>query len=454
MSEHVHVVGVGGVMMSAIARLLLAQGCRVSGSDQQASGYTDALAAAGVTIHVGHRAGNLAPDVAWVAYSSAIGADNPELVAAAERGLPRLKRDQVLGRVVNARRGLAVAGTHGKTTTSALAATLLTEAGLDPMFLVGSVLANYGTNCGVGAGEWVVVEADEYDRAFLTLEPEVAVVTNVENDHPDVYRDLDDVVATFRAFASQVRPAGLLLLGADCRRAPSLASAAGCTVQTYGAAAGADWRVSAVADDEGLVTFRLTTPAGATLPVRTTMLGAHNALNATAAIAAAAWAGVAPARAAELVARFAGTQRRCERLIDQGGILVLDDYAHHPTEVAATIAAARRLGRRLRVVFEPHQFARTRALLSEYAGVFDQADEALICDIHRARETDTSGVSGAGLAAVAGGPERGVFYVGPHAAARERLIAGAGEREVWLVMGAGDVTHLAHELAAWVAANR
>ncbi len=454
--RRVHVVAVGGVMMSAIARLLTQQGCRVTGSDLHASDYTAALEAEGLDVMVGpHRAEQVPADTDWVAISSAVPEDNPEVQEARRRGLPVLKRAEVLGAVVNARRGLAVAGTHGKTTTSGLAAVLLAEAGLDPTFLVGSVVRNYGTNGRVGSGEWVVVEADEYDRAFLTLEPEVAVVTNLEFDHPDIYADWADLVATFEQFVGQVRPSGQVLLCADCPAAAALGGRAHAAVATYGFAPTADWQISDwQPDQQGGAVLALRTPDGRRLDLKSGLAGRHNAQNAAAAVAAAVAAGVPAAQAAVLVGAFTGTSRRFEELAQAGGVRVIDDYAHHPTEVRATIAAARRLPGRLRVVFEPHQYARTRALLDEYAGAFDEADETLICDIHAARETDFSGVSGESLAATAGGASHNVHYAGSHAAARDRLLAGVGEPQTWLLMGAGNVTNLAHELAAWVREQR
>lgn len=449
---HVHIVAIGGVMMSAIARLLHQQGCVVSGSDLVRSEYTEALRAEGISVTVGpHTADNLPPRAKLVAISSAVKDDNPEVVAARERGLPVLKRAEVLGQVVNARDGIAVAGTHGKTTTSGLIATMLTEAGGDPTFLVGSVVRNYGTNCRVGQSDWVVVEADEYDRAFLSLEPRLALIANVENDHPDVYTDFNDVVETFRTFVSQVREDGLLLLGSDCAVARELADAARCRVETFGLNDSAQWRATAwQVDPKGQVTFDLTSPGGQKVVVPTSLYGRHNVINAAGAVAAAVGAGLTVDQAAGAVAAYQGTARRFEVLAEAGGIRVIDDYAHHPTEVQATIAAAAALGDRLRVVFEPHQFARTRALINDYRGVFAQADETLVTDIYVARETDLTGVSSAQLAEVAGGEAAGVHYVGSPAAARERLVSNTGARETWLVMGAGTITSLAHDLAEWV----
>lgn len=441
-------------MMSAIARLLARQGCHVTGSDLSESDYTTALRAEGILVDIGHRAENVGPAVEALAVSAAVPDDNPELVEARRRGLPVYTRAEVLGQVVNPRRGIAVAGTHGKTTTSGLIATLLTEGGLDPTFLVGSVVSAYGSNARVGGSDWVVVEADEYARAFLTLQPHVAVVLNLEFDHPDIYADYADYRATFRQFVAQARPDGLVLLWADCSECVLLADAAAAPVQTFGFSPAADWRIlgpGTAAD--GRRQFELATPAGGILRVASPLAGRHNQLNVAAAIAAAVAAGLAPATAARLVERFGGTQRRFELLADAGGIRVIDDYAHHPSEVAATVRAALELGGRLRVVYEPHQYARTRALIDDYAGVFEGADETLIVDIYAARETDVSGVDGARVAEAAGGAARRVWYAGSAEDARRRLTGSFGDDETWLVMGAGDITRLAHELAVWVEAR-
>lgn len=273
------------------------------------------------------------------------------------------------------------------------------------------------------------------------------MVTNIENDHPDIYRDFDDVLETFRQFARQVKPDGLLLLGADCPHAPTIAGDAQCRVETYGLAEGSDWR-ALDGPRAGRAEFRLRAPDGQEVEVATKLFGRHNVLNATGAIAAAVAAGVPLEQAAELAGRYRGTARRFELLAEAGGIRVIDDYAHHPTEVAATVTAAKALGGRLRVIFEPHQYARTRALLDDYRGVFAGADEALVTDIHVARETDLSGVDAQRVAEVAG-----AAYGGSADDAFERLTRTAGDDETWLVMGAGDITRTAHRLADWVRAR-
>ena len=448
----VHIIAIGGVMMSAIARLLAARGCRVSGSDMNESEYTRALQAEGLTVHIGHDPEHLPADCAMVSISAAIPEDNPELIEARRRGIPVLSRADVLGLVVNSRQGVAFAGTHGKTTTSGLAAVLFKEAGLDPTFLVGSTVSNYGTNCVPGDGQWVVLEADEYARAFLSLEPQIGVVTNLENDHPDIYRSFDDLRQTFQQFVGQVRPDGLLLLGADCQESMALAAHSPATVQSYGFADGADWQVLELIS-EGPVRFTFRAPDGATHEVTSRMFGRHNAQNALAGIASVVWAGVPVDEACRLAHAFRGTGRRFE-MLTEGSIRVIDDYAHHPTEVKATIEAARQLPGRLRVVYEPHQYARTRSLIDEYAGVFDAADESLVCDIHAARETDRSGVTSADVARVGGGDAAGVVAIGSASAAFERLTSTAGQNETWLVMGAGNITLTAHRLAEWVEARQ
>lgn len=448
--RRVHIIGIGGVMMSAIARLLYRRGCVVSGSDRQESDNTRALNGEGIAVTIGHHAANLTPDIELVAISAAIPDDNSELVEARRRGIPVRSRAEVLGQVVNHQRGICIAGTHGKTTTSSLAAVILTEAGLDPTFLIGGELTNYHTNSRIGRSDLAVVEADEYSRALLSLEPYVAVVLNVEFDHPDIYADLDDLLGTFRQFVSQTKPGGKVLLCADCRSARSLRDASMTEVQTFGHANYAEWRILPVGSDSG--PFEVATPSGVTVTINPPNVGRHYRLNATAAVAACASVGVPVEKAAELVSRSRGTRRRFELLCEVGGIRVVDDYAHHPTEVKATVQAAKALGGRLRVIYEPHQFARNRALVNDYAGVFEGADEAFVVPIYAAREDDLSGVSHELIAEAAGA--RNVTALESQEAAFDLLTSSAGEHETWLLMGAGTITSLAHRLAEWVAEQR
>jgi UDP-N-acetylmuramate--alanine ligase len=399
---HIHLVGIGGIGLSAIARVLNGWGYRVSGSDRQATALTEALAAEGITVYAGHRPDQIA-GADLVVVSSAVAGDNPEVLAAQQQGRPVVKRAQFLGELTAGKTTIAVAGTHGKTTTSAMIAWILLQAELDPSFIVGGVLQNLGSNARAGSGPFFVVEADEYDRTFLGLRPNVAVITTLEHDHPDCYPTFDDMRAAFVTFAGQVVAGGLLVLCGEDARAMELGAAAGSEsrrVETYGLDAQWNWWA------EGA---KLGNHATFEIWHRNTRLGTcalqvpgrHNVLNALAALAASAEAGVDFDTAASALTRFRGTQRRFEVKGQAAGVTVVDDYAHHPTEIRATLAAARIKypDRPIWAVFQPHTYSRTAALLDDFAAALDKADHVLVTGIYAARERDTLGVSGADIVA-------------------------------------------------------
>ncbi len=448
-TEHVFVLGMGGTIMSAIASLLHDQGYRVSGSDLAASRYTRALDPA-ITLYEGHRAENLPADIAWVTLSDAVPKDNPELLEARRRGLPIRSRAEVIAEFTAPYKTICVAGTHGKTSTCGLISVGLIESGLDAGYLIGADSMNYGPNYRRAGGDWMVIEADEFARALVHLRPTVGIVTALEMDHPDVYRDWEDYQSVFRTFVGRIDPDGLLLLGADCPAARSLAPYARCRVQTYGYAADADWRLGCRCAINNGMTATVYGPGGLEVELVIGVPGDHMLQNAAAALAACIETGQDPAAVGRALRAYQGMGRRFERLIDQGGILVVDDYAHHPAEVRTTVAGAARLGRRLRVVCQPHQICRTKLLLDDYAGAFAAADEAYLVDIQRSREDDDPSFTAAQVAAAAGDVE----YLGDLDAAFERLTSTAGEDEVWLCLGAGTSSKLAQRLAAWVQAER
>ena len=407
--RRLHVLGVGGAGMSAYALAAAALGATVTGSDQADSPYARAVREAGIAVTIGHDAANL-PDPAGleVVVSTAIPADNPERVAAQARGIPVLSRAQLLAQLTAMRKTIAVAGAHGKTTTSSMVAHVLLACGLDPGYLIGGVLRTTGANGAWGTGEWLVVEADESDGSFLDLDVELAVVTNIELDHHARWGSLEELQTAFARFEAQARRVVTWSEPDDV-----VLSDGGSTFS---------WRGQ---------TVRLAVP------------GVHNVRNATAALEAAALAGVDPGRAAEAIATFSGAGRRFERLGHTStGALVIDDYAHHPTEVAATIAAARTLGGVARVVaiFQPHLYSRTRELAAEFGAALATADVAYVLDVYPARERaeDFPGVSGATIP--------GPIFTPTFADARAALDAGPGD--VVLVMGAGDVRTLAQDLTA------
>jgi UDP-N-acetylmuramate--alanine ligase len=373
--------------------------------------------------------------------------ENPELAAARTAGIATVKRAALLGLIANARTGLAVAGTHGKSTTSAMLAKICIDAGRDPSFIVGAILQDYGTNARPGGGDLVVVEADEYDRSFLQLYPQVAIVTTLEHDHPDIYPTYGEVQEAFLAFLRQVQPGGTIVIAADdpgCRELlPRVETAAGVAVVRYGRSAEADWQL--VAGESGEVVLH----GGASVATLTLRVpGEHNRLNALAALAAAAAVGIAPEVAAASLAGFSGTGRRLELKGEAHGLTLIDSYAHHPTEITVDLRAARERypGRPIWVVFQPHTYSRTKLLLAEFAAALSEADRVVLLDIYPSRETDTLGVSADDILALM--PERGrVQRVGKPADAAVALLDAheAGELSagaVVLTLGAGDVTEI------------
>jgi UDP-N-acetylmuramate--alanine ligase len=451
----VHFTGIGGAGMSGIARIMIARGVAVSGSDSAAGDQLASLVALGADVHVGHAAPNVA-DADTVVVSSAIRPDNPELAAARARGLRVVHRAAALASVMLGRRGVAVAGTHGKTTTTSMITTALRRCGADPGYVIGGILPETGLGAEDGSGEVFVAEADESDGSFLMLSPELAVVTCVEADHLDNYAGLAEIEGAFAAFARRIMPGGLLLACADDPGARSLAAAAAplpIRVRTYGEAGDADYRVTSVVPHGMSVSLEVHGAPGApggpagTAParLRVGVPGRHNALNAAAAYAAVLELGLPSAPAGQVasgLATYRGARRRMERKGEAGGVTVLDSYAHHPTELAADLRAARDIGPGGRVIaiFQPHLFSRTRIFAGQFGAALGLADEVFVLDVYAAREDPEPGVTGELVArAVPGG--RAVFL--PDRAAVPGVVADiARPGDLVLTMGAGDVTAL------------
>jgi UDP-N-acetylmuramate--alanine ligase len=435
-----HIVGIGGVGMSAVARLLLARGETVSGSDRGDWPLAQALATDGATVASSFDARHVeGADV--VVRSSAYGDTNPEVAAARAAGIPVWKREDAWRELGRGKRVVAVAGTHGKSTTTALAWTALRAGGLDPSLICGAVLRDIRTNAYAGKGDILVIEADEYDRAFLALEPEVAIVTNIEHDHVDVFPTHDDVKQAFARFASGIVRGGWLVACADDPGAAELARAgndslAGRQVATYGMAPDAGYRVVELVQGAEGMTFDLAGPFEFPIPVPLRLAGAHNARNAAAAIAAADALGVPAVAAAKSFATFSGTERRLEELGSARGITVVDDYAHHPTEIRASIDAVRaRTTGRVIVLFQPHTPSRLRAFFDEFAAALRTADERVVAETFAsAREAADSRSGAKALAKSAGG----AYVVDAEAAARA-LAERARPGDLVLVLGAGDI---------------
>ena len=450
----VHFTGIGGAGMSGIARIMIARGVAVSGSDSAGGDLLASLAALGADVHVGHAAANLA-HADTVVVSSAIRPDNPEFAAARAQGLRVLHRAAALASVMLGRRGVAVAGTHGKTTTTSMITTALRHCGADPGYVIGGILTETGLGAEDGSGPLFVAEADESDGSFLMLSPEVAVVTCVEADHLDNYAGLAEIEDAFAAFARQIVPGGVLVACADDPGARSLAAAAAALpvrVRTYGEADDADYRITSVTPLGMRVGLEVAAPGGAP-PARLEVgvPGRHNALNAAAAYAAVLELGLPSVRAGQAasgLAAYRGARRRMEPKGEAGGVTVLDSYAHHPTELAADLRAARDIssGGRVIAVFQPHLFSRTRIFADRFGAALGLADEVFVLDVYAAREDPEPGVTGELVArAVPGG--RAVFL--PDRSAVPGAVADiAGPGDLVLTMGAGDVTALGPQIVA------
>lgn len=441
----VHMVGIGGVGVSGLARMLQGSGYQVTGSDMSDSPIVQDLLREGIRVTIGHDAANLG-DAEIVIATAAAREDNPEIAAARERGIPIVKRAAALGMLANPATCLAVAGSHGKSTTSGMASFAFSRAGLNPSFAVGATVGGLGTNARLGSGPHFIVEADEYDYSFLWLKPAVAIVTNIEHDHPDIFSDLERVLDAFERFTGGIRPGGTLVTSADDTGARMLVERLGnrddLQIVTVGFDSG-DWQVAGYS--AGIAEIR--TQMGQMFELRLTVPGRHNVGNALAVLASAAALGIDPLAIVPGLEAFTGVGRRFEVLVDSPERTVIDDYAHHPTEIAATIAAARNCypDRRLLVVFQPHTYTRTHALLDDFARALDGADAAVIAEIYPAREVNTLGVSSGDI--VARMSRRATVAASPLEATSIALeLTQPGD--VLLVMGAGDIYQTARDLAA------
>jgi UDP-N-acetylmuramate--alanine ligase len=455
--RRVHFVGIGGSGMSGVAEVLAQRGYRISGSDLAASAVTERLAGMGIKINIGHDARNV-DAVDAVVVSAAIDADNPELLAARAREIPIVPRAQMLAELMRFQQGIAISGTHGKTTTTSLVSAILVTAGLDPTCVIGGRLNSLGTNARLGHGEHIVAEADESDASFLLLSPVIAVITNIDADHMETYgHDFERLKQAFVNFANRLPFYGLAVLCHDDPVVREVAPQISRRLIRYGFAPTADVHATAVETDGTGMRFRVISrdERDAPLDIRLNLPGRHNVLNALAAIAIAREIGVGDAAIAEALARFAGVGRRFQRVGEvqlpglAGSAIVIDDYGHHPAEIDATLAAARGAypGRRLVLAFQPHRYTRTRDLQVQFAQVIAKADVAVLTDIYPAGETAIPGVSGLGLAMavqeVAGRAPMFVPAVEHLPAALRQVLQGG---DVVLVMGAGSIGQVAHAL--------
>lgn len=443
--HRVHFIGIGGAGMSAIAKVLVERGIPVSGSDLKRSRAATALEAMGATVHIGHDASNI-QGAGVVVASSAIRDSNPELAAARSAGIEVLSRGEALASLLSDRRSIVVAGTHGKTTTTSMIVSVLRTAGLDPTYLVGGGLNDSGTNARSGTGELAVAEADESDGSFLLLKPSVSVVTNVEEDHMDHWASLEELRSAFRSFLQATDRTGAIVVPTGDAALLEDARAVGAAVTTFGP--DGDVSCGEIVLERGRSSFALRHPEGE-VDVTLQVPGAHNVSNALAAAAACMAVGVSPDAVATGLARYTGVERRFHVKGQIEGVTIIDDYAHHPTEVKATLAAARSGGwDRVVAVFQPHRYSRTAAFASAFGAAFGDADRVILTDVYGAGEEPVPGVSGKLIsdAVCAALPGRPVAYLPHHDELVAYLRSALRTGDALLTMGAGDVTALGDEL--------
>ena len=443
-SKKIHFIGIGGAGMSGIARIMLAQGLSISGSDVKESTVTQNLATLGATIKIGHGAENV-EGVDLIVLSTAIAQDNPEIVAAEKLGIPRISRAQALAILMAGKRSVAVAGTHGKTTTTSMLTVALQSAGLNPSFAIGGMINASGTNAYSGSGDIFVAEADESDGSFLAYKPLGAIITNIELDHVDHFSDLESIYALFEEFVDSIQAGGFLIACGDDPGVQELLRRVirtDLTISTYGVG-NHDWQISREFLAPNSSVARLTHTGKVVEDLELHVPGAHNVLNAAAALAAGSALGISSASMLDGLATFTGSRRRFELKAEVDGIRIIDDYGHHPTEIRVTLETARRYvgDGKIYVIFQPHRYSRTQAFAREFAEALDLADEIYLLEVYAASEQPIPGVSSL-LIASQMNPAK-VHFEPSMIEVVEAVAQKAAKGDVVMTLGAGDVSSLA-----------
>ena len=459
----VHLIGVGGSGMCALAAMLLDQEAVVSGSDMAGSSVVERLAGRGAAISVGQRAENIPDQCDLVVHSAAIHKQNPELLAARQRGVAVIKYSRMLGRLMARKVGIAISGTHGKSTTTAMVAYALRAEGADPSYVIGATVDQLGGPSAAGAGRHFVAEACEFDRSFLDLEPTCAAILNIDEDHLDCYADLEAIIEAFRSFASRVRPDGMIIANGEDRNVSAAlvtgsAPTAACEVETFGLSRQCRWRGRVLARPRGCVRMDVLFDGHEYCRVAFSLPGLHNAYNGLAAAAVCHHAGLASESIGRRLGEFAGARRRMQFRGEVGGVTVVDDYAHHPTEIQASLKAVRDYyqPKRLLCVFQPHQHSRTRFLLKDFARCFDGATEVILPDIYFVRdsEREKDHISSEDLVSQIrfhGGSAR---YIETFDEIVGFLQAELRAGDVVVTMGAGNIWEVADEIVRWLGRDR
>ena len=448
---HVYFIGIGGISMSGLAEVLLSENFRVSGSDWNRSPLTDLLERQGAHINFGkpQRAENITDDIDLVVYTAAVHTDNPEFAEARRREIPVLTRAQFLGQLMrNYKLPIAVSGTHGKTTTTSMISEILLKADMDPTLSVGGILKSIHGNIRIGKSGIFVAEACEYTNSFLSFFPKVGIILNVEEDHLDFFKDLDDIRASFRKFAQLIPADGTLIINADIDRVGEITSGLACRVITFGTKPDADYYATDISYDtmaDG--TFRLHRFGQDGGIITLGVPGVHNILNALAALALSDLLGVDPETAKTALGAFHGTDRRFEYKGEINGVTIIDDYAHHPTEITATLTAAQKVPHRtLWCVFQPHTYTRTKAFLKDFADALCHADKVILADIYAAREADTLGISSADIQKIIQNSGKECFYFHTFEEIEKFILKNCMNGDLLITMGAGNVVNIGETL--------
>ncbi len=446
---HIYFIGIGGISMSGLAQILLTEGFRISGSDRTPSGLTASLEEHGATVYYGQREENLSSDIDLIVYTSAIKPDNPEMAAAAKLKIPTLTRAQLLGQMMkNYKIPIAVSGTHGKTTTTSMISEILLEDQDDPTLSIGGIYKPIGGNIRVGGPEYFVTEACEYTNSFLSFFPKIGIILNIEEDHLDFFKDIQDIRNSFHSFAKLLPEDGALIINGDINSYEEITAGLSCRVITYGSSPDFDYSPSQITHDEfGHPTFHLMRKDGKEEVFSLRVPGRHNIYNATAAIALADLLNISHETTAKALLAFEGTNRRFELKGKVNGFTIIDDYAHHPTEITASLEAAKNFPhKKIWCVFQPHTYSRTKAFLPEFAKALSLADEIILADIYAARETDTLGISSKTLQAEIGNLGHRCYYFPSFGEIENFILKNCTKDDLLITMGAGDIVKIGDAL--------
>ena len=446
---HIYFIGIGGISMSGLADILLTEGFQVSGSDMKHSALTMNLENHGATIYYGQKAENLSSSIDLVVYTSAIHPDNPEYIAMEQLGLPHLTRAELLGQLMrNYKLPIAISGTHGKTTTTSMVSEILLAADTDPTLSIGGILKAIGGNIRIGKSDYFVTEACEYTNSFLSFFPKISLILNVEADHLDFFKDIQDIRNSFHKFASLLPEDGTLIINGNIPHIDEITRELSCKIITFGTDASNDYSPSNITYDElARPTFTLNRRNGISEAYTLRVPGEHNVYNAIAAIALADLLGIDSAVTKEALLHFEGTDRRFEYKGTLGGVTIIDDYAHHPTEISAALAAAHNYPhKKLWCVFQPHTYTRTKAFLKDFAKALSAADSVILADIYAAREQDTLGISSQTLQEEIQKLGTNCYYFPSFNEIENFILENCESGDLLITMGAGDVVNVGENL--------